>query len=443
MNSIFTPLMREGLTSFKIRYDFKSDQLRLEAMKEWEADIDFSQYNKSFYSDDILTDNILYLNTYQVRDLFRKYGLLEYLNQIIDLVRAGKHFGIECYYDAKNDIKIMCHQHSRKIGNNNRSHALFLDGIRRCEPEEEELSIITDGLNLSRGMSFKNIAAGLDFGGSKTMVQCRPLDLNDKEVMGFIGFAFDKCKCFTGADLKVPTAIADVQKENGFSTNFVCGPKSILGETGKPTAYGVYKTLKKAVLFKEGTESLDGKSVVLMGLGSVGWSMGMHLLSEDVKLYVTDLNQNRIQEFIEANPGRDVQAVDAEDALYMDVDIISPCAIGNLIREDNVDKLKCKYIWGSANNQIQAGFIGKEIEIAELLAEKDILFQPEWWYNTGGVLCGAHEYLEGKNASYEKLIAGMDAVLPDKTWDNLTQAKEKGITPTENAYRLCSEIIYG
>lgn len=439
--SIFKPLIEEGMTTLKIRYDWKQDKFRFEAMKEWEKDIDFSTYNSAFYMDGLLTDDIRYLNTAQVKELYGRYNLDEYLDTVTKKIREGKHFGMECYYYAKRDIRIICCKHSRKTGNNNRRDALYMDGIRRCEPEDDELEMITIGLNISRGMSFKLLAAGLPFGGSKTMVQMSPIEMDDMEAIGFIGYVFDKTRCATGADLNIPTALADVENEY-FSMNFTSGPKSPLGESGRPTAYGVYKTLKKAVLFKEGTEILNGKSIVLMGLGAVGWYMGEHFLEEDVKLYVADIDNERVRKFIDSHPERDIEAVNAEEALYMDVDIICPCAVGNLINKDNVDSLKCSYIWGSANNQIQAAGQEEEILIAELLAKKNIMFQAEWWYNTGGVLCAGQEYLKGEHATYENLIKVIEDTLPNATWSNLNEAKRLGITPTENAYRVCREFIY-
>ena len=442
IKSIFEPLIEEGLTTLKIRYDWKKDRFRFEAMKEWEDDLDFSKYNAEFYMDGLLTDDIIYLNTTQVKELYSKYGLDRYLGVIMENIREGRHFGMECYCNTKRDIRVICCQHSRKTGNNNRRDALYMDGIRRWEQGADEMEMINIGLNVSRGMSFKLLAAGLPFGGSKTMVQMAPIDMDDMEAIGFIGYVFDKTRCTTGADLGIPTELADAENEH-FSMNFTSGPKSPLGESGKPTAYGVYKTLKKAVLFKEGTESLHGKSAVLMGLGAVGWYMGEHLLTEKVKLYVADIDRQRVRKFIANHPGGDIEAVNADDALYMDVDIICPCAVGNLINEANVDRLKCSYIWGSANNQIQASSEEEEVSIAKLLAEKDILFQTEWWYNTGGVLCAGQEYTEGSGATYEKLIKVMDATLPDATWKNLNEARNLGITPTENAYRICRNFIYG
>ena len=392
MKSLCTPMKAEDLTTLKIRYDWKKDQFWMEAMKQWEQDLDFSKYNKEFYVESILTEDVVYLNTKQVRALYKKYDLEDYLDEILDLIRQGRHFGIECYYNDKYNIRFMCHQHSRKLGVNNRLHATLAGGIRRHDVNEDEKEVIIDGLNLGRGMSFKNVAGNLAFGGCKTTVQMEELDLSNLEIMGFLGFAIDNCRTMTGPDMNFPTEMADVENAN-FSMNYTSGPNSPLGETGKPTAYGVYVTMKQAVRFKEGTDSLDGKTITLIGLGAVGWYLGEYLLQENVKLYIADLNQETAQKFIDENPGKDIEIVSLDEALYMDVDIVSPCAIGGILYDDNIPKLRCKMIWGSANNQLRASSQEEEIRIAKLLAERDILFQTEWWHNTAGVICGAQDYM--------------------------------------------------
>ena len=79
MKSLFTPLKAEGLTTLKIRYDWRTDTVRLEAQKQWDADLDFSKYNSDFYVESLLTDDAVYFNTKQVRDLYAKYNLADYL----------------------------------------------------------------------------------------------------------------------------------------------------------------------------------------------------------------------------------------------------------------------------------------------------------------------------------------------------------------------------
>ncbi|MHC1719924.1 MAG: Glu/Leu/Phe/Val dehydrogenase dimerization domain-containing protein [Clostridiaceae bacterium] len=439
--SLFAPLKAEGLTTLKIQRDWKTGKVMLYAAKEWEPDHDFTKYNKGFYIESILTEKFFALNTQQVYDLYAKYNLSEYLGQVLELIKEGKHFGIEAYYYDKYNIRFLNCQHSRKLGVFNKRAATLAGGIRRHEPSDDELEVIIDGLNLGRGMSFKNVAGELDYGGCKTCVQMDELDLNNLGILGFLAYSMERCRAMTGPDMNFPTEMSDVINAN-FSLCFTNGPKSPLGETGKPTAYGTYLSMKQAVKFKEGTESLNGKSIALMGLGAVGWYMGEYLLGEDVKLYVADINPARTKEFVDKNPGKGVEIVPVKDAAYMDVDIFCPCAIGGIFDDESISKLKCKIIWGSANNQLKASSQEEEYRLAKLIAERDILFQTEWWHNVAGVMCGAEEYIYGKNATNEHLYNNIEATVPAKTWENLNKAKELGITPCECVYRTCQDAIY-
>ena len=116
--------------------------------------------------------------------------------------------------------------------------------------------------------------------------------------------------------------------------------------------------------------------------------------------------------------------------------------MGGIITEDNIEKFKCRYIWGSANNQIKASDIDEEIQIAKLLNDAGIVFQTEWWHNTAGVMCAALEYMEGDKATYNQLVDIIDRTLPGSTLNNFAEAKAKGITPTENAYLTCNRMLY-
>lgn len=440
--SITVPMKAEGLTTLKIRYDYKTDRFTMEAMKQWEPDLDFSRYNKDFFVESILTDDVQYYNTKQVRQMFANYDLEDYLDEIQELIRKGKHFGIEAYYHDGYNILYLSNQHSRKLGLNNKLHATLAGGIRRHDRNENEIDVIIDGLNLGRGMSFKNVAGHINMGGCKQTVMMDPIDLNDLKKVGFLGFCIDSCRTMTGPDMNFPTELADVENEY-FSAQFTNGPKtSVLGETGKPTAYGVYKTMKQAVKFKEGTESLDGKSITVIGLGAVGWYMGEYLLQENVKLYVTDLDPKRADQFVEEHSG-DITAIPLEGAYFTPCDILCPCAIGGQFSDETIPKLNCKYIWGSSNDGLKASSTEEEIRLAEKLKARDIVFQVEWWHNTAGVICGYHEYVYGKDATQERLYEDIDNIMPKSTYENLQMADELGITPVENAYRLANDIIYG
>lgn len=193
VRSLTVPMKAEGLTSFKIQYDYRTDQFKTAFMKEWEPDFDWSRYNKEFYDGSLMTDEVKYYNTVQTRELFAKYGLEDYLDQVEDLIRQGKHYGIEGYYHEGYDILFMSHQHSRKVGINNRYQATLAGGIRRHNKSEEEVEVIIDGLNLGRGMTYKDIAANINMGGCKQTVTMDPIDLTNLQHVGFLGFCIDRC----------------------------------------------------------------------------------------------------------------------------------------------------------------------------------------------------------------------------------------------------------
>lgn len=107
----------------------------------------------------------------------------------------------------------------------------------------------------------------------------------------------------TGPDMNFPTEMSDVMSSKGYSLNFTGGPHTKTGETGKPTAYGVYLSLLEATNFKEGVRSVKGKTAALMGLGAVGWYMGELLLEGGVsKLTIADINPEAVKRFIDAHP---------------------------------------------------------------------------------------------------------------------------------------------
>lgn len=440
--SLFTPLAAEGLTSLKIQYDWRTGEHELRASRDWGPSLDFSRYIEEFTAHSILTGDARVLGTEEVWALFAAHGLDDYLREVLDLIRQGRHVGIEAYHHAGKDIRFLCHQHSRTLGLFNRYQATMAGGIRRHFPEEPELDVIVDGLNLGRAMSYKNVAADLAFGGCKTCVQMDELDVADLEALGFLAYAIDRCRTMTGPDMFFPTEMADVVNEH-FSAQFTNGPSSPLGESGRPTAYGTFLSLQEAIRFREGPEaSVAGKTATVMGLGAVGWYLAEHLLEAGARVLLADMDERRIERFLAEHEG-DAAAIPSEEVLAREADILCPAAIGGIIDEDVIPTLRLAYIWGPANNQLRASSQAEEERLARLLAERGILFQTEWWHNTAGVMCGAEEYMSGADASYDSLVERIEATIPAKTRSNLEEAARRGITPTENAYRTAGAVLFG
>ena len=443
MSSLFNVLRTEGLTTLKLRYNFRTDAFRFFAAKEWEREQDFSQYNKSFNIGSQLIDEPRYLNTTEVVELFKEHGQDDYLEKIKGLVRQGKHFGIDMLYNDKHNIRFICGIHSPKRGVNNKSHATMAGATRKKDLSLPEIDAIIDALNLSRAMAFKNIAANIPFGGCKTTIQMDPLDIGNMEAMGFLAYACDTTRCLTGPDMAFPKEMVKVMNDN-FTMQYCGGPGSALGDTAIPTAYGVYLALKQAVFFKTGSESLDGMSVAVQGMGAVGYAMAKYLASEKIKkIYIADINQFVLDRFVKEFPTLDVEIIPTTEIINVDADIFAPSAMGGIFGEEEIKRLKFKYIIGGANNQLRATSQEEEIRLAKIIADRGILFQCDWWHNCAGVLAAAMEYTHGFTKNNTDLMKAVEEVVPVQTKKNLNRAKELGVTPTESAYLSCNELIYG
>jgi len=184
-------------------------------------------------------------------------------------------------------------------------------------------------------------------------------------------------------------------------------------------------------------------SVAVQGLGAVGYATAGYLAKEKTKLYIADINDESLKRFINEHPDHDITIVPADEIISMDADIFCPSAMGGLFGEEEIRKLKFKFIIGGANNQLRATSQEEEIRLAKLLADRGILYQVEWWHNCAGVLAAAMEYEYGFSKNNDDLMKAVEDIVPKQTWMNLNRANVEGVTPTESAYINCSELIYG
>lgn len=440
--SLFNPLEKENLTTLCIYYNWKNDIVTLRAGREWEGGTDWSSYGRDFTFEHALTNNNVYLGHKDTWELFKKYSLSGYLDEVIDLIKKGKHQGVECFFDKVHDIHFISNMHSNVLGINNGYHAIRSGGIRRHEPDEEEFDVIIDGLNLSRAMSFKNAGAQIPFGGSKITVQCKLLDLKDFMTIGFLGYALDRTRSFTGPDMGFSPGLADVMRAKGYSTNIAGGFDSKIGPTGAPTAYGVYLAIKEAVKFKFGKENLHGMSVVVQGAGAVGYPLvEKYLATEAARVFVSDMTSGPVKKLVEKFP-QIVTEIDIKDIYTVDADIFAPCAIGGIIDEETIKKLKYSIVMGAANNQLKATSQEEEIRLSKELAKRGILFQVAWMHNTGGVIAGMEEYVNKEEASMDNIMRHTEKVCKEGVRENLYSSEQEGLTPTERAYKYYGSKIY-
>ncbi len=442
-SSLFTSLSDENLTTLEIRHDWRTGRVALRAAREWPDDVTWAEYGKAFAYPDLLVDEPVFLSHWDTLALLGRHGASGQLERVLGRIREGRHDGILFFLNRARDIRFACHKHSCRLGIRNGRHAVRAGGIRRHEPDEDEFDVLVDGLNLSRAMSYKNAAALMPFGGSKITVQCPPVDLGDAEAVGFLAYCLDRTRTVTGPDMGFSPGLADAMKEGGYSWNIAGGFHNRLGPTGGPTAYGVYLAMKEAAAFRWGSPDLAGRTVAVQGLGAVGRPLvEEHLVPGGATVLVADVDPAPVEALCAAHPDR-VRPIPLDEVLFAEADVLAPCAVGGVLDEDTIPRLRCEIVMGAANNQLKAASPTGEIRLAELLAGRDILFQVDWVHNAGGVIAGMEEYLRGDEASLANVLAQTEKACRDGTRENLRAARDAGVTPTEMAYRIHGERIFG
>jgi leucine dehydrogenase len=304
-----------------------------------------------------------------------------------------------------------------------------LGGTRMWTYNSEE-EAIEDALRLARGMTYKNAAAGLNLGGGKTVVIGDPKKDKSEAMFRALGRFIQGLngRYITAED--VGTTVEDMDIIH-METRYVTGVSPAFGSSGNPspvTAYGVYVGMKAAAKEAFGDDSLKGKVIAIQGVGHVAYSLCQHLHKEGAKLIVTDINKD--------NVNRAVQEFGAEavspDKIYdVECDIFSPCALGAIINDETIERLKCKVVAGSANNQL------KEDRHGDMLEQKGIVYAPDYVINAGGVINVADE-LYGYNR--ERAMKRVEAI-----YDNILKvfeiAKRDGIPSYKAADRMAEERI--
>ena len=442
--SLLDTLASAGLTTLRVRHDWRTSRTTLAALREWSPDLAFATYRAAFTHEHALTTSPVLLDDAATRALCADAGAADSVADLEALLLAGRHQGIDIWRHAGRDIGFISNMHSNVLGLDNRRHAIRAGGIRRHGPDEAEHDIFVDGLNLARAMTFKNAGARIPFGGSKICVVADEVPLDDREALGFLAWCIDRSRCFTGPDMGFVPEHADALRD-GFTRNIVGGPAGALGPTGAPTAVGVLLALREAATHHLG-RPLASASVAVQGLGAVGGPLAHALLEEGVPhLVVADVDSDRVAAFV-ASAGSDaaarVASVAPDAVLTAEVDIVSPNALGGVLGAAEIEALRCRIVMGAANNQLRASSQAEELRLADSLAGRGVLYQADWMHNAAGVLAGLEEWEHQEDASMERVHAALVPVCRDGVRANLRAARDAGITPTAMAYRAIEKRIY-
>lgn len=294
-----------------------------------------------------------------------------------------------------------------------------------------EAEALHDVIRLSRGMTYKAAISGINLGGGKAVIIGNPATDKSEALWRRYGRFVDSLsgKYITAED--VGTNTEDMEYIS-METDYCTGKPAYLGGGGDPspvTAYGTYLGMKAAAKEKWGDDSLRGKRVMVQGVGHVGQYLVGHLIEEGAVVLIADINEKNIKKTMERY---DVIRVDADKVYDQDMDIYAPCALGAVLNDESIPKLKCGVVAGAANNQME-----DEKRDGALLKEKGIVYAPDFLINAGGLI---NCYVELQGYDRERAF-GYTEKIYQRTLDIFEKAAQEDITPHEAAELTALERI--
>ena len=293
---------------------------------------------------------------------------------------------------------------------------------------ESEADAVRDVLRLSRGMTYKAACAGLNLGGGKAVIIGNPRTDKSEALMRAFGMFVDSLggRYITAEDSG--TSVADMDYISA-ETDHVCGLSAASGGSGDPspvTAWGVFHGIRAACDEVFGSTSLRDKKVAVQGVGNVGRWLVKYLSEEGAKTFITDVDEQRIQS-VASEFGSEV--VDKDDIYDVDADVFAPCALGAIVNDDTIGRLKGPIIAGGANNQLD-----NMSRHGAMLRERNILYAPDYVINAGGLI---NVYAELNKSPREKALRDAEHIF--QTLKSIfATARERNIT-TAVAANLVAE----
>jgi leucine dehydrogenase len=343
---------------------------------------------------------------------------------ISEFMMANGHEQLSIWTDQKAGLRSFVAIHDRTLGPS-------LGGVR-IWPHQTEEAAITDVLRLSRAMTYKSAVAGLPLGGGKAVIIADPNKDKTEAMFRSFGRFVESLggRYITTED--VGASPRDLEWVS-YETSHVVGLPESLGGSGNPagvTGFGLFQAMRACAKFVWGAESLNGCSIAIQGFGNVAQSLSGHLLEAGANLTVTDIVQGRLD--AARAMSKRIKIVSPEEIIHAGADIFAPCALGAVVNRATIPLLRCAVVCGAANNQLETD------EDAERLAERGILYGPDYVANAGGVINVYHELGRKYNAdaAMEKAAGIYDTMLRI-----LQLADEKRITPAQAADTVAEERL--
>ena len=339
----------------------------------------------------------------------------------------GGHEQVVLCQDRASGLKAVIAIHNTALG-----PAL---GGTRFYPYATEAEAVADALNLARGMSYKNAMAGLDHGGGKAVIIGDPERDKTEELLLAYGRMVASLggRYVTACDVGTYVADMDVVARECRWTTGRSPENGGVGDSSVLTAFGVYQGMRASAQHLWGDPSLRGRKVGIAGVGKVGHHLVRHLRDEGAEVVITDVREEAVGRILAAHPVGVSAVADTATLIRVEgLDVYAPCALGGALNDDTVPALTARIVCGAANNQLAHPGVEKD------LADRGILYAPDYVVNAGGVIQVADE-LHGFDFDRCKAKA---AKIFDTTLAIFARAKADGIPPAAAADRIAEQRMH-
>lgn len=332
------------------------------------------------------------------------------------------HENISYFHCADTGLKAIIAVHNTNLGP-------ALGGCRMWSYDDDEKAL-RDVLRLSKGMTYKAAITGLPLGGGKSVIIGDAKKVKTPEMMRAMGKAVD---AMGGRYIVAEDVGTTVDDMNQISTNtkHVVGVAHGSGDPSPTTAYGVFIGLKAAVRHRLQKEDLRGMRISVQGLGNVGYNLCKLLHAEGAELSVTDVQTDKIDMAIKEFGAK---AVALNDIYDVEADVFAPCALGAILNDETIKRLKVKVVAGAANNQLA------EPRHGDILRDLKVLYAPDYLINAGGLINVYYEHTarSGKTADRATVLAHVEKIA-DTAESVFRRAEQDGISTALAADRVAEQ----
>tara|TARA_B100001758_G_C18317626_1_gene561409 strand:- start:18 stop:1121 length:1104 start_codon:yes stop_codon:yes gene_type:complete len=347
---------------------------------------------------------------------------LENMPLLEDMTTMGHEQVVVCQ-DKATGLKAIIAIHDTTLGP-------ALGGTRMWNYNNEK-DAFQDVLRLSRGMTFKAAISGLDLGGGKAVIIGDSKTDKTKELMRRFGAFVESLsgRYITAEDVGMSTK--DMEYVH-METKHVTGIPESMGGSGDPspvTAFGVYMGMKASAKYRWGSEKLEGKTIVVQGVGHVGENLVKHLIEEGADVIINDINKQKLEQL---SKQFGCSIVMGNDIFDLDMDIYAPCALGATVNPETISRLKCDIIAGAANNQL-----ADEKRDGQLCTAKGICYAPDFLINAGGLI-NVYSELKGYNRNH---ALSQTREIYNTTLEILKKAEVENTTTYAAALEIAQERI--